>query len=60
LAYLTKALIKQDIAGDLKEECNAHLDTLIALADAKAEYYAEKIKSDLLSAGCGSSRRCKS
>ena len=53
MAYLTKALIRQDIAGDLKEECNAHLDTLIALADAKAEYYAEKIKIDLMSAGIG-------
>jgi len=56
LAYLTKALIKQDIAGDLKEECNAHLDTLIALADAKAEYYAEMIKSSLYSAGYGSDK----
>ncbi|WP_420001055.1 hypothetical protein ACN19N_07960 [Acinetobacter sp. LF10] len=53
MTYLTKALIRQDIAGDLKEECNAHLDTLIALADAKAEYYAEKIKIDLMSAGIG-------
>lgn len=56
MAYLTKALIRQDIAGDLKEECNAHLDALIALADAKAEYYAEKIKSDLLSAGFGTDK----
>lgn len=56
MAYLTKALIRQDIAGDLKEESNAHLDALIALADAKAEYYAEKIKSDLLSAGYGTDK----
>lgn len=53
MADLTKAIIRQDIFDELKEECNAHLDALIALADSKAEYFAEMIKSDLLGAGFG-------
>ncbi|ENW81347.1 hypothetical protein F909_02638 [Acinetobacter sp. ANC 3929] len=56
MAAITKAIIGEDISGQLKEECSAHLDSLMALADAKAEYFAEKIKTDLLGAGVGTDK----
>lgn len=56
MAALTKAIIGQDISADLMQECSAHLDALMALADAKAQYYAETIKEELLGAGVGTDK----
>ena len=56
MASITKALISQDASGDLRDECSSHLDTLMALGNAKSQYYTEKIHAGLLSAGTGSDR----
>jgi hypothetical protein len=53
---ITKALIGQDLSEDLKAECSAHLDTLMALGTAKTEYYAELLHTALLGAGKGTDR----
>lgn len=56
MTALTKALIGQDLSAELKDECGAHLDTLMALGLSKTQYYAEKINTDLLGAGQGTNR----
>ncbi len=45
-----------DDSDNLVKEANAHLDTLSALADAKAELFKEKITQKLLNAGTGSDK----
>ncbi|MCL6309710.1 hypothetical protein QQL38_25035 [Pseudomonas syringae] len=56
MAAITKALIGQDTSGELRDECGAHLDTLMALGTAKSQYYAEKINTGLLGAGQGTDK----
>lgn len=56
MAAITKALIGEDKSGELRDECSAHLDTLMALGQAKSQYYAEKINTSLLGAGQGTDR----
>jgi hypothetical protein len=38
------------------DECSAHLDSLMALGQAKSQYYAEKINTSLLGAGQGTDK----
>lgn len=45
-----------DQSDKLAQEQNAHLDTLSALADAKADLFREKITQNLLNAGQGSDK----
>ena len=45
-----------DESDKLAQEENAHLDTLAALADAKAELFREKIDQKLLNAGTGTDK----
>ena len=45
-----------DQSDKLAQEQNAHLDTLSALADAKADLFREKITQSLLNAGQGSDK----
>ncbi|MCA6516903.1 MAG: hypothetical protein IM577_15070 [Chitinophagaceae bacterium] len=45
-----------DNADAITKEQNAHLDTLSALANAKAELFKEKIKQNLLDAGTGTNK----
>ena len=56
MAAITNALIDQDKSADLKEECSAHLDSLMALGQAKTEYFAEKIYKNLLGASQGTDK----
>ena len=56
MAAITKALISQDSSQELQDECSAHLDSLMALGQAKSQYYAEKINTSLLGAGQGTDR----
>ncbi|HAU2960467.1 TPA: hypothetical protein JC757_004352 [Salmonella enterica subsp. diarizonae] len=56
MAAITKALIGQDVSKDARDECAAHLDTLMALGQAKSQFYAEKINTSLLGAGQGTDR----
>lgn len=56
MAAITKALIGQDTSGELRDECAAHLDTLMALGQSKSQYYAEKIRTSLLGAGLGTDK----
>lgn len=56
MAAITKALIGQDVSKDAREECAAHLDTLMALGQTKSQFYAEKINTSLLGAGQGTDR----
>ena len=56
MAAITKALIGEDVSGALKDECGAHLDSLMALGTAKSQYYAEKINTSLLGAGQGTDK----
>lgn len=51
-SFITSA----DNADALTKEQNAHLDTLSALADAKAELFKEKINQKLLDAGTGTDK----
>lgn len=53
MAAITKALIGQDVSKDARDECAAHLDTLMALGQAKSQFYAEKINASLLGASQG-------
>ena len=45
-----------DESDKLATEQNAHLDTLAALADAKAELFREEINQKLLDAGTGTDK----
>jgi|GEM_PF-2707171 len=56
MAAITKALIGQDASTELRDECSAHLDSLMALGQAKSLYYAERIKTSLLGAGQGTDK----
>ncbi|KFN19253.1 hypothetical protein [Aeromonas bestiarum] len=56
MSAITKALIGEDSSKELQDECSAHLDTLMALGQAKSLFYAEKIKTSLLGAGQGTDR----
>jgi hypothetical protein len=56
MAAITKAILGEDISGELRDECSAHLDTLFSLGTAKSEYYAEKINTSLLGAGQGTDK----
>lgn len=56
MAAITKALLGQDLSPELRDECSAHLDTLMALGQSKTQYYAKKINTDLLGAGLGTNR----
>lgn len=56
MAAITKALIGEDASGALRDECSAHLDSLMALGQAKSQYYAEKINTSLLGAGQGTDK----
>ncbi|MCH2089149.1 MAG: hypothetical protein MK175_18350 [Pseudoalteromonas sp.] len=56
MAAITNALIDQDSSQELQDECSAHLDSLMALGNAKSQYYAEKINTSLLGAGQGTDK----
>ncbi|MGE8186235.1 hypothetical protein [Pseudomonas sp. NPDC086278] len=56
MAAITKALIGQDLSEEMKNECAAHLDTLMALGLSKSQYYAQLINTSLLGAGQGTDR----
>ena len=56
MGKITKKLIGEDTSGDLRDEVSAHLDSLMALAQAKSLYYAEKINTRLLGAGQGTDK----
>jgi hypothetical protein len=56
MAKITQKLIASDVSGERKAECLAHLDTLMALAQSKSQYYAEKINTGLLGAGQGTNK----
>lgn len=56
MSAITKALIGEDSSKELQDECSAHLDTLMALGQAKSQYYAEKINTSLLGAGQGTDK----
>ncbi|MDR6917084.1 hypothetical protein J2X66_003963 [Pseudomonas sp. 3296] len=56
MAAITKALLGQDLSDEMKNECSAHLDTLMALGLAKSQYYAQLINTALLGAGQGTDK----
>ncbi len=56
MSAIRNLITSADQSDKLAQEANAHLDTLSALADAKADLFREKITQSLLNAGQGSDK----